>query len=132
MTDPDRDPVTVAREVVRQHGHLDRDALSRREKERLDLAHVVLSLTAELDDSYKEITRLREQVTRVRALADELDREASEHMDRPVYSRSGTRIRTALNGDNTWSTRPTTAHGTTGSPGGPCGPTGTAGDGSCR
>ena len=40
---------------------------------------------------------LARQVESVEALADELDREASEHMDRPVYSRTGTRIRNALN-----------------------------------
>lgn len=33
-------PVTLARAVVRQHGHLDRDALSHSEKERLDLAKI--------------------------------------------------------------------------------------------
>ena len=48
MTAPDRDPLTIAREVARQHGHLDRDALSRREKERLDLARAVIDLTDKL------------------------------------------------------------------------------------
>lgn len=67
------DPTTLAREVVRQHGHLDRDALSRREKERLDLARAVLAvadladqmddeaatcaLDPDLDDSYEDGAR---------------------------------------------------------------------------
>lgn len=63
------------------------------------LARAVQSLAAEVDAYREENTRLREQVACVRALADEFDREASEHMNRPVYSRSGTRIRAALNGE---------------------------------
>ena len=43
------DPITIAHEVVRQHGHLDLDALSRREKEHLDLARAVLDFAAKTE-----------------------------------------------------------------------------------
>ena len=36
---------------------------------------------------------------RVEALADKLDREASEYLGRPVHSQAGDRIRAALNGE---------------------------------
>ncbi|MCV7708657.1 hypothetical protein M3C81_000655 [Micrococcus luteus] len=43
---------------------------------------------------------LARAVIRVEALADRLDREASEYLGRPVHSQAGDRIRAALNGDN--------------------------------
>lgn len=52
MTAPDRDPLTIAREVIRQHGDLDRDALSLRERERLTLARAVVAVA----DLHKPIT----------------------------------------------------------------------------
>lgn len=73
------DPCALAREVIRQHGDLDRDALSRREKERLDLARAV---------------------ERVSALADRLDLEAYEVLGRPVPSWASRRIRDALEGQD--------------------------------
>ena len=51
-----------------------------------------------------ETTRAAQKVARavirVEALADRLDREASEYLGRPVHSQTGDRIRAALNGDN--------------------------------
>ena len=51
-----------------------------------------------------ETTRAAQKVARavirVEALADRLDREASEYLGRPVHSQAGDRIRAALNGDN--------------------------------
>ena len=43
---------------------------------------------------------LASAVERGLALADRLDREASEYLGRPVYSQAGDRIRAALNGEN--------------------------------
>lgn len=46
MIDPNHPAIeSLAREVVRKHGHLDRDALSRLERERLDLAGAVLAVS---------------------------------------------------------------------------------------
>lgn len=87
------DPITLAREVVRQHGHLDRDALSRREKERLDLARAVIDLTA--------------TVKRVEALADDMDHDADLldqtddlrlHLIAATHREDATRLRAALKG----------------------------------
>ena len=76
--------VDTAREVIRQHGHLDRDELSRREKERLDLARAVLAV-ADLADTLDEAGK---------ALAS-----MGVHADdRTLYA---ARIRAALNGDAT-------------------------------
>ena len=44
---------------------------------------------------------LASAVERVIALADRLDREASDVLGRPVHSQAGGRIRAALNGENT-------------------------------
>ena len=44
---------------------------------------------------------LASAVERVIALADRLDREASDVLGRPVHSQAGDRIRAALNGENT-------------------------------
>lgn len=118
------DPTALAREVLEAQAAFDRDAedaahygeVCDRLNEVVDraaptLARAVIDLTAERDAYREENTCLREDraraeidltdmVERMEALADELDREASEHMDRPVYSRSGTRIRAALNEDS--------------------------------
>ena len=78
------DPITLAREVVRQHGHLDRDALSRREKERLDLARAALRMEA-LADGYDAEARLE---MREGDVTDSINTQATAD-----------RIRAALNGD---------------------------------
>lgn len=71
----------------------------------ITLAREALDLTQE-DETVtvcsvpdNKVAALARAVIRLADLADELDQEASEHMDRPVHSRSGTRIRAALNGD---------------------------------
>ena len=107
MTRPmtDHDLTAIAREVVRQHGHLDCDALSRREKERLDLARAVIDLTAERDAYIEENMRLREVRARMAALADQYDAEARlERREGDVSESINTqatadRIRAALNGE---------------------------------
>ena len=81
------DPVTLAREVL-ETAHED-DTItvcSVPDNKAAALARVVADLTA--------------KVARVEALADRLDREASEYLGRPVHSQAGDRIRAALNGDN--------------------------------
>lgn len=93
------DPTTLAREVVRQHGHLDRDALSRSERERLDLARAVHDLTVERDAYAKENTRLREQKDRMEALADHWESLVSSDEYESAMRNAATDLRTALNGD---------------------------------
>ena len=74
--------------------------------EAADLARIILDDT-ETDrhmDLYTltviEARTLARAVIRVEALADRLDREASEYLGRPVHSQAGDRIRAALNGDD--------------------------------
>ena len=76
------------------------------------LAHEVLDLTHE-DETVtvcsvpdnkvaalaRAAIRLTAKVERVEALADKLDREASEYLGRPVHSQAGDRIRAALEGE---------------------------------
>ena len=73
--------------------------------EAADLARIILDDT-ETDrhmDLYTltviEARTLAHAVIRVEALADRLDREASEYLGRPVHSQAGDRIRAALNGE---------------------------------
>ena len=74
--------------------------------EAADLAHTVLD---DSEDEHPtalyvlyvhEARTLANAVARVEALADQLDREASEYLGRPVHSQAGDRIRAALNGDD--------------------------------
>ena len=64
------------------------------------LARAVIDLTARLDAERFAHANTAVKVKRVEALADKLDREASEYLGRPVHSQAGDRIRAALNGDD--------------------------------
>lgn len=75
------------------------------------LARAVRSLTAERDAYIEENTRLREQVARIKALADRLETEGTTGVRVPSRTPhdsgwhdsqiiAATRIRTALNGDH--------------------------------
>ena len=103
------DPVTVAREVLMRDAEADAiddrvgyDASSSLYVENgwsaPTLARAVIDLTAELDAERFAHANTAVKVKRVEALADRLDREASEVLGRPVYSQAGERIRRALNG----------------------------------
>ena len=62
------------------------------------LARAVIDLTAQLDAERFAHANTAATVKNVEALADKLDREASEYLGRPVHSQAGDRIRAALNG----------------------------------
>ncbi|MGM0782136.1 MAG: hypothetical protein ACQEUF_09810 [Actinomycetota bacterium] len=80
------DPVTLAREVL-ETAHEDETVTvcSVPDNKAAALARAVIDLTA--------------KAKRMEALADRLDREASEYLGRPVHSQAGDRIRAALNGE---------------------------------
>lgn len=65
-----------------------------------DLARVAIDLTAQLDAERFAHANTAVKVKGAEALADKLDREASEYLGRPVHSQAGDRIRAALNGEN--------------------------------
>lgn len=63
-----------------------------------DLARAATDLAAQLDAERFAHANTAVKVKRMEALADKLDREASEYLGRPVHSQAGDRIRAALNG----------------------------------
>lgn len=50
-------------------------------------------------ETVRAAQKIARAVERVDALADQLDREASEYLGRPVHSQAGDLIRAALNGE---------------------------------
>ena len=110
MTAVDRDPVALAREVLGDelawaaldpgHHPEGQAAVYRLANAAPTLARAVIDLTAQLDAERFAHANTAVKVKNVEALADRLDREASEVLGRPVYSQAGDRIRAALNGDN--------------------------------
>lgn len=93
MTAVDRDPVTLAREVLDAVKAMDDTPgtlyLDGPTHEHEEAAGAILDAAPALAHA----------VTRVEALADKLDREASEYLGRPVHSQAGDRIRAALEGE---------------------------------
>lgn len=83
MNTVDRDPVTLAREVLARDGQDIAAVLAAKPGiESQTLARAVISLTAELDSYREENTRYREERARVEALADRLDDGHLRHLIR--------------------------------------------------
>ena len=123
MSAVDRDPVIVAREVLDMNDARDYLAtadplavysvggdryagihMSEKIERRLleaspTLARAVIDLTAQLDAERFAHANTAVKVKGAEALADKLDREASEYLGRPVHSQAGDRIRAALSGE---------------------------------
>ena len=82
---------------------LAREVLEREERLSAYTYSIPLAAQASWDatrsEQVKSAPDLARAVARVAALADQLDREASEYLGRPVHSQAGDRIRAALNGD---------------------------------
>ena len=92
------DPVTLAREVLEACQRANADAPTFVERYRR-----IADRNAITDEHAPTLARaviqLTDKVERMEALADRLDREASEYLGRLVHSQAGDRIRAALNGD---------------------------------
>ena len=108
MTAIDRDPLTIAREVLDlTHEDETVTVCSVPDNKVAALARAVNELTAERDAYIEENMRLREVRARMAALADQYDAEARlERREGNVSESINTqatadRIRTALNGDHT-------------------------------
>lgn len=101
------DPVTLAREVLAIDtsaigGNIIVDGVDVLETVRIaqKVARAVIELAAQLDAERFAHANTAVKVKGAEALADKLDREASEYLGRPVHSQAGDRIRRVLNGDD--------------------------------
>ena len=101
------DPVTLAREVLAIDtsaigGNIIVDGVDVLETVRIaqKVARAVIELAAQLDAERFAHANTAVKVKGAEALADKLDREASEYLGRPAHSQAGDRIRAALNGDD--------------------------------
>ena len=107
MTTADRDPLTLAREVLDlTHEDETVTVCSVPDNKAAALARAVIELDAELDAYREDNTRHREGRARMEALADQYDAEARlERREGDVSESINTqatadRIRAALNGEN--------------------------------